>query len=203
MISRRFILLLCLTTGVWSISALAVRAQDIDREKAAAVKAAYLLNFIKYTQWPETAFENAESRIVITIVGDCDLSAILADALRQSNPVHGRRIIAQAAPFPRPDAFGRVGESEMDQFLQRLRQSHLVYFCGYDMSLIRSVLDQLRGTPVLTVSDVPRFGEGSGMLGFVLDKNRIIFEANPKEIQNAGLVVSAKVLKLARVVETR
>jgi hypothetical protein len=91
----------------------------------------------------------------------------------------------------------------MDQFLQRLRQSHLVYFCGYDMSLIRSVLDQLRGTPVLTVSDVPRFAEGSGMLGFVLERNRIIFEANPKEIQNAGLVVSAKVLKLARVVETR
>jgi hypothetical protein len=60
------------------------------------------------------------------------------------------------------------------------------------------VLSDLARLPVLTVSDTDAFIANGGMLGLVRLDRRIVFEANPGAIRNAGLMVSAKVLKLAR-----
>ena len=48
----------------------------------------------------------------------------------------------------------------------------------------------------------PRFAATGGMLGFVLRGDRIVFEANPKAIQTGEVVVSAKVLQLAQIVDS-
>jgi len=52
---------------------------------------------------------------------------------------------------------------------------------------------------VLTVSDNEDFTSQGGMLGLLRSDSRILFQANTSAIRNAGLLVSAKVLKLARV----
>jgi hypothetical protein len=51
---------------------------------------------------------------------------------------------------------------------------------------------------VLTVSDVPGFAAGGGMLGLVRSGRTLAIEANPDAIRASGISVSAKVLKLAR-----
>ena len=62
-------------------------------------------------------------------------------------------------------------------------------------------LAPLAGQPVLTVGDQAGFNAAGGMIELVSVAGRIVFQANPAAIRNAGLVVSAKVLKLARAVE--
>ncbi len=52
---------------------------------------------------------------------------------------------------------------------------------------------------MLTVSDVPGFAQSGGMLGLVRRSGSIVFEANPVAIRNSRLMLSAKVLKLARI----
>jgi hypothetical protein len=47
----------------------AERAQS-DRPTECAVKAAFLFNFTKFLEWPESSFDGADSSIVIGIIGD-------------------------------------------------------------------------------------------------------------------------------------
>jgi hypothetical protein len=50
------------------------------------------------------------------------------------------------------------------------------------------------------VSDMPRFAERGGMIQFILEENRVRFQVNLAAAQNAGLVLSSQLLKLAALV---
>jgi hypothetical protein len=85
------------------------------------------------------------------------------------------------------------------QALELLRTSHLVFFHASEVrSVPRQLLGQLAARPVLTVSNIDDFIADGGMLELVNIDGHIVFEANPAAIHDAGLLVSAKVLKLAR-----
>ena len=70
----------------------------VDMEK---VKAAYLLNFIRYTSWPESSFGSPASPIVLTIVGECDVSETLSKAVARSEPIGGRTLMLASSKLPR------------------------------------------------------------------------------------------------------
>lgn len=170
-----------------------LRSQEFDYEKAARVKAAYLLNFIRYTQWPDSAFAGPDSPIVITHVGDENMARVLSEVVRRSGPIAGRPVVLR--PVPGPGA-----ASSQEEFLASLAGSHLIFVCGLPADASRLILEHLRGSGTLTVGDAPDFADSGGMFGFVLDDERILFEANPKAIQDSAINVSAKVLKLAQIV---
>ena len=56
------------------------------------------------------------------------------------------------------------------------------------------------GGEVLTVGDVPDFAAAGGMIGLRRQGRRMVFDANPEAIRAGGITVSARVLKLARIV---
>jgi hypothetical protein len=171
-------------------------AQTIDPGKAAKVKAAYLLNFIRYTQWPETAFDAPTSPIVISVLGRCDVTGILAEAVERSPTIGGRPLLLRRTELPRA-----ADDAQLTTFAGGLEGSHLVYICDATPQQSQTLLKRLESANVLTVGDVPSFARSGGMLGFVLQGDRIVFEANPKAIQTTQVAVSAKVLQLAQIVE--
>ena len=63
--------------------------RGIDRKKLIKVKAAYIYNFTKYVRWPEGAFSEADSPLVIGVYGDDPFDAVL-DKTMQGKSV-GRR----------------------------------------------------------------------------------------------------------------
>lgn len=164
----------------------------VDVEKAATVKAAYLLNFIRYSQWPDDAFEAADSPIVVTEVGNCPESVLISAVVRRAQPVAGHTIELQHAPYGDDDV-------NRQEFWRTLEQSHLVFVCSLGEEPLPLLLERLSGRAALTVGDIPGFVEQGGMIGFVLEQDRILFEANPKAIQKSRVTVSAKVLKLAKI----
>ena len=64
------------------------------------------------------------------------------------------------------------------------------------------VLSAVSGASVLTVADVPAFAAHGGMVGFASDGPRVRFEINLGHAERQGLKVSAKLLALARVVDS-
>lgn len=170
-------------------------AQESSATLEAQVEAAFLVNFLRYTDWPPDRAAAAGEPLVITVLGDENMAATLDRLTRVVPPVRGRRIEVQRLEFPEgADATVRASVSE------RLRRSHLVFV--HDTSEpLRAILGDLSGQPVLTVSDRPGFAAEGGMLGLRRLGGRIVFEANPAAIRNSRLVVSAKVLKLARIVD--
>jgi hypothetical protein len=56
----------------------------------------------------------------------------------------------------------------------------------------------VRAAPVLIVGETPGFVTRGGHIGFVIEDNRVKFDANPQAATGAGLNVSSKLLRVAR-----
>ena len=64
------------------------------------LKAAFLFNFSKFTDWPVGTFVSADSPIVIGIVGDCNPFGATLDNLVRGELVQDRRLVIKRL---RPD----------------------------------------------------------------------------------------------------
>lgn len=152
-----------------------VRAAPSEYE----VKAAFLYNFAKFTEWPPQGAEP----FTICILGEDPFGTAL-DVL-QGKPIDGR-----------PVAIRRMREPDD---LQRCR----IAFVGRPHAdRIERLASDLQGQPVLTVGDNPGFVRSGGMIGFVLDDGRIRFEIDPDRISPTGLTVSSQLLNLAFIVRS-
>jgi hypothetical protein len=193
---RRTVLsILCMLAGV--AAARSVRAQGIDTERGKRIEAGFVLNFLRFTDWPPRTHELPSAPIQVTVVGDSALTANLTQLVR------GERIGAQERRVEvRPAREARPGvEAEARALVAQLQESHLVFIGRDDGHRVEWILDTVRSRPVLTVSDVPDFAAMGGMLGLVVRGGRLVFEANPAAVTAAGVNVSSKVLRLARIVE--
>jgi hypothetical protein len=164
-------------------------------EREMRIKAGMLLNFIKFTQWPEGAFAKPDSDIEVAVIGEGDIAAAIEDTLRDQRPgdrgLHVRHARVPKAP------------EEWDSFVAEARKAHVIYFCDSEREGFARVLDALGDAPALTVSDTRDFAARGGMLGLKIAKDRVVFDANPGRIRASGLRVSSQVLRLASTVETR
>lgn len=171
-----------LAVGLWSgvaaLAAEAVREHD--------VKAAFLYNFASFIDWPATAFATPASPLVIGIVGEDPFGPML-DELVAGERVHGRTF--EVRRFAGGDREG-------------YEACHILFVSSSEARLWRSIAQRLRGRPVLTVADLPGFTEDGGAIGFTT-VGRVRFTINTSALEAARLTASSKLLRLARVTETR
>lgn len=159
-------------------------------ERELQVEAAFLVNFVRYTDWPSTRFASSSAPYVALVVGSERDAALVAAVAGAAGTVDGRRILVRRAD---PVALAQPAAAR-----RLLQASHVVFVregAGLSAARLRALLD---GAPVLTVGDAPGFAAGGGMLGLVRLDRHVAFEADPATIRACGLAVSAKVLKLAR-----
>lgn len=173
-----------------ALAAAPAAAQRIDPARAAQVKAAYLLNFLRYTQWPEASFENAQAPYRVAILGDAAVAAEFEALAQRAGPIENRGVSVRTGQL-------RLNAAQA----QELRQTHLIYIAGPAAhEFLPALIGALDGAPALVVGDGPAFAPAGGMLGLILSQGRIVFDANPEAIRRHGVMVSAKVLKLAHIV---
>lgn len=177
-------------------------AQDLDPERLAAVRAGILVNFVRYTTWPEGAFEEDKSPIVVTIVGETDVDEALSQAAA-GVVINGRSIQIEHARYPDPPEGQSAPTAEdLEAFYRKLRESHAIYVGDSEKTRVDELLKQVDGRDVLTISAIDGFAEKGGMLGLTIRGRRVAFDANDEAIKETRLQVSSQVLKLARIVRT-
>ena len=66
---------------------------------------------------------------------------------------------------------------------------------------LAQILERLAGQPVLTVGEGDGFARRGGVIGLVVESNLARFEVNLHAAQRTGLLLSSKLLGVARVVE--
>jgi hypothetical protein len=146
------------------------------------VKAAFLLNFAKFVEWPSDAFQNDSAPIILCVFRHDPFGGVLDDAVRGKR-INNREVLAQ-----------RVTE------LRELKSCHLVFVSGREAQRLSEVLSSLSGTSALLVGESEDFaGRGGGFQLFVED-NTVRFMANVDALQRAHLTVSSKLLALAKIV---
>ncbi|HXG47493.1 MAG TPA: YfiR family protein [Methylomirabilota bacterium] len=149
------------------------------------VKAAWLLNFARFVEWPADRFTSAEAPFVVGIVGE-DPFGLHLESTFAGKTVKGRSFLIK-----RLDAGAD------------LTSCHLVFFSSSERRKHREMCDGLRQAAVLTVGDTADFADNGGMIGFVRKDNAIRFHINFDVAQPAGLSLSAQLLKVALSVRGR
>lgn len=143
------------------------------------VKAAYLLNFTKFVEWPATAFTNATAPFVVGLVGDDPFGSMLQEAF-SGQTVGGRPIVLRRFP---------VGA--------KINDCHVLFLSRSARETQEGLLATLQGRPILTVGETEQFLEAGGLINFVLTKERVRFEVNARSAERAGLKLGAKLLGVA------
>jgi YfiR/HmsC-like len=143
------------------------------------VKAAFLYNFAKLTDWP--ASKKTGGRFLLCVLGDDPFA-------RGLDAIAGKTVNDKVV------AVFRGVE------LAQAQQCHLVFIAESESARLRQHLEGLRDRPVLTVSDLPNFAHAGGMIALKVVENRVRFAVNVAAGQRAGLTFSSRLLHLAEIV---
>jgi hypothetical protein len=142
------------------------------------VKAAFLLNFTKFIEWPPSAFASPEAPLLICIAGDDPFGHAL-DQIVEGETVNGHSVAVERV---------RADQQKTCQ----------VVYSGNNRS---AATPPLAAVGVLTVGEGDEFIQQGGIIGFVIENRHVRFAVNLKAAANAGLKVSSKLLSVAKSVE--
>lgn len=145
------------------------------------VKAAFLLNFTKFVQWPATAFADQRSPLAICILGEDPFGNALADMVK-GEAVNGREIVIQ-----------RIAHDPAPKACQ-------VLFVARSQKEARRILAEL-GPGVLTVGEGGKFLQDGGIIAFVIEDRRVRFDIAQSAAARAMLTISSRLMNVARSVE--
>lgn len=146
-------------------------------------RAAYLYNFIKFVTWPESAFESPNDPIRILFLGESEVE-------KEFNKIITDRTIND-----------RHIEVKNRNTNQELSTFHIVYLNDLERRHQIATINALKNLPVLTVSNAEYFSRIGGMIHFLIVDDRLCFEINRPALDSVHLEVSAKLLRVARIVE--
>lgn len=159
--------------------------QAVKRDE---LKAAFVFQFANYVQWPESSFKDAESPIVIGIVGNDAMVKTLTTSVR------GKTV-------------GARGINVVDVSTKEAAESCHILFTQYsderDEKRVDEYLSYTRTKPILTVSDDDNFTEEGGIIRLFEKDNKLRFEINVDEAERSGLTISSKLLGLAQIVRDK
>jgi len=145
------------------------------------LKAAFVYNFALFTDWPaDAAFEGGTLNVCVNP----------ASALRPSlaglgnKPVKGRRVAVRFLTG-----------------LDGLRACHVLFVDGSDRERWGHIKKGLAGASVLTIADDDEIGNDGSIISLAVDNNRVVFDVDTRVAKQARLVLSSKLLRLARMVQ--
>lgn len=143
------------------------------------LKAAFIYNFVQFTQWPEAALKGGTINL-------CSSTGTLLNMALQGvagKTAHGRAIaivpLAGAAPG----------------------DCHVVVATEEDRSRLALVRRIARSGPVLSVTDDPELLREGVLIGMELDGRHVTFVIDNSRASAAGLVLSSRLLRLAKSVQ--
>ena len=149
------------------------------------IKASFIYTVAKFVDWPETAFGAPDAPMVMAILGD----EMIGDALE--------RVVAGKSVKGHPVAVLRAAS------LDDLPGCHVLIVGRSEKAPLADILERLRGSSVLTVSESNRFARDGGVMKLLLDQNMVRFEVNVDAAARSRLEISSKILRLGKVVRDR
>lgn len=154
-------------------SAAAQTVQEYD------LKAAFVYNFALFTDWPaDTSYEGGSLNICVN-----PGSALRAPLIGMSDrSIRGRKIAVRSLA-----AGGN------------LRTCHVVFLDVADKERWATIKKGL-GSGVLTIADDEEIDRDKVVIALSMDGNRVVFDIDTRAARQAGLVLSSKLLRLARMV---
>ena len=154
-----------------------VRAADEDLEQK--VKVAFLLNFAKFTTWPEVFWPADKRDFLLVIVGD-DPFGLALNGVEQKQ-IGGKTIRLQFAGTLAAD----------------LENCQLLFVSKSEAENLRGILSFTESKPIVTASDIEGFAAAGGIFEFKRKNDRLSFIINNSKARQNGIHINSSLLNLA------
>ena len=168
--------------GLWLIAGVGfsarLPAQALDEY---TVKAALVLNFARFAEWPQTAFATPTDTVDVCVIADEAIETAFAG-------IHGERVGERRVHLLRLDT------------PRNLEECHVLFVSGTDRGELPRILTATEGRPVLTIGEMAGFAESGGLVSFDKAEGKISFRVNLEATKRSGLRLSSRLLKLAVIV---
>jgi hypothetical protein len=174
-----FVHITCAMIAVLLLMHVLPSAQDVTES---ALKAAFIYNFAKFTEWPAEAVPAADP-LRMCVLGDTAVGDALERAVKD-NTLAGHSMAVSAVSLVAPAGPQRV--------------CHVLYVSGVTAGQAAQLVDGLRDVPVLTISDVEGFTEVGGIAQFFFEHGRLRFSVHLASAKRARLQISSRLLTLAK-----
>jgi hypothetical protein len=144
-----------------------------------ALKAAFVYNFAKFTDWPAAVVPPAAEPFILCVVGD----PAVADALERL--VKGRALAGHSMAVRKSPAAPE-------------HVCHVIYVSGLTATQATQLIAKHRDLPVLTISDAEGFTELGGIAQFFFEHGQLRFNIDVQSARRAHLQISSGLLTLAK-----
>jgi hypothetical protein len=164
--------------AVLSVAACPQPTTAADAVPAATLRAAFLFNFARFTEWPG---DGPAGPLTLCVVGDPAVADAL-DHLAGDRQIGGRDVSIARLVSPRA-----------------VKTCQLLYLASPDAVAQARMLDEVARLPILTIGEGEQFVHIGGVVGLFLDSGRMRFAINTDAVLRAGLKLSSRLLGLAKV----
>lgn len=144
------------------------------------VKAVFLYNFTKFIDWPSTVFRTQSDPFIIGIIGNDPFGNYLDET------VAGEKFGTH------PIQVKRFSDTHSAS------DCHILYIGSHDQEFTKRVISEVSSKSVLTVSDMPGYYRWDGIVRFYTENNKIRLQINVEQSRAADLVISSKLLSVAK-----
>jgi len=153
-----------------------LQAEEITQEYQ--LKAAFLVNFLRFITWPDQSFSPGRQDFTLCVAGNNPFGSTLHAI--EGQKINGRNL--------------RIFSADS---LQKLPQCHLLYISRSEKIDLDALLSRTAQQPVVTVSDIPGFVTSGGSIEFIIKEDRLSFVINHSVLKKRGIQASASMLDLA------
>jgi len=178
-----------LTVAVLLCLSLALGANAQSSDSAASseylIKAGFIYNFAQLVQWPSVVFSQADSPIVIGILGT-DPFGTTIDRVVENKKLDGRNLVVKRLKWGKD--------------LKDLKDCNILFVSSSEKEHIPDLFNMVKWLPILTIGETPGFATRGGIINLTLQDNKVRFEVNIEAAKQANLNISSRLLALARIV---
>ncbi len=144
-------------------------------------KAVFILNFTQFIKWPDSAFTAINSPLIIGVLGENPFDFYLEEKVKGEN-ANGHPLIVQYY-----------------KNFEDIKTCHLLFINLPEKTKQEEVLKNLRGLSILSVTDDPDLSKQKEVIKFYKENNKIQFQINTEAAKDADLVISSKLLNIAKI----
>lgn len=165
---------------IWSLVAVRpLTAQDAVSEEQ--LKAAFVYNFVRFVEWPSSAFASESMPLNVGVFGNDAFVKTLEASLRDKK-AHGRSFVVKKLTS--------ASDATMSQ---------IVIITKDEARKTSQITDAVRKSPILTIGETEEVLQNGIIYLFKDDKSaQLRFDINVAMAEESKLTISSRILQLAR-----
>jgi hypothetical protein len=162
---------------------IARQAETAEAVPEYQVKAAFILNFTKFIEWPAGAFADSKAPVVLGVVGQDPFGGYL-DQMLTGKQAQGRQL-----------------QLKKIEHGGTCSGCHLLFISSSEAGRIQEILRSVGGGGTVTISDIPDFESQGGTIRLFITGQRVRFAINTEAPASASVKFSSQLLKLSQTSE--